>query len=60
VKVILRQEVKNLGQKNDLLDVDEGYALSTLLPRRLALVATPFQLKIHAERLNDRTSPSAS
>lgn len=58
MKLILLQDVRDLGFQFDVLEVSDAYALSTLLPRRLALVDTPFQRKRFGELLKDRTSPS--
>ncbi len=40
MKLILQQEVKNLGKKGDVIEVSEGYARNYLLPRQLAIPAT--------------------
>lgn len=40
MKIILTQEVRNLGAPGDVLDVADGYARNFLLPRKLALRAT--------------------
>jgi large subunit ribosomal protein L9 len=40
MKVILLQDIKGLGKKNDVKDVSLGYARNFLLPRNLAEVAT--------------------
>jgi large subunit ribosomal protein L9 len=40
VKVVLREDVENLGHKGDLVDVADGYARNFLVPRGLALKAT--------------------
>jgi large subunit ribosomal protein L9 len=40
MKVILQQDVKDLGKVGDLVNVKEGYARNFLFPRSLALVAT--------------------
>jgi large subunit ribosomal protein L9 len=40
VKVVLRDDVENLGQKGDLLEVSDGYARNYLVPRGLASKAT--------------------
>jgi large subunit ribosomal protein L9 len=41
VKVVLRADVSRLGNKGDVLDVADGYARNYLVPRGLALVASP-------------------
>jgi large subunit ribosomal protein L9 len=40
MKVVLREDVENLGHKGDLVDVADGYARNYLVPRGLALKAT--------------------
>ena len=40
MRVVLREDVENLGRKGDLLDVADGYARNFLVPRGLALKAT--------------------
>lgn len=41
MKVILMQDVKNLGKKNSLVNVSDGYARNYLIPKGLAKEATP-------------------
>ncbi len=45
MKVILLQEVKSLGKKGVVVEVAEGYARNFLFPRKLAVEATPAQMK---------------
>lgn len=45
MKIILLQEVKNLGKKGDVKDVAEGYARNFLFPKKLAEIATPEAMK---------------
>jgi len=40
MKVILLQDVKGQGKKNDMVNVSDGYARNFLLPRKLAMEAT--------------------
>lgn len=46
MKVILRQDVDNLGQMGTIVNVKPGYARNYLIPRELAYHATPNALKV--------------
>jgi large subunit ribosomal protein L9 len=46
MEVILRDHVENLGRRGDVVKVADGYARNYLLPRKLALPATPGNLKV--------------
>ena len=41
MKVILQQDVKGQGKKGQLIEASAGYARNFLLPRKLAVAATP-------------------
>jgi large subunit ribosomal protein L9 len=41
MEVILREHVDNLGRRGEIVKVADGYARNYLLPRKLALLATP-------------------
>ena len=41
MKVILQQDVRGQGKKGEMIEVAEGYARNYLLPRKLAVPATP-------------------
>ena len=45
MKIILRADVQDLGRAGELVEVKEGYARNYLLPRSLAVPATPGNLK---------------
>ncbi len=54
MEILLLQNVAKIGKKNDLLVVGDGFALNYLLPRRLAIVATPTVRKRYAEQIKRR------
>jgi len=54
MEVLLLQDIQNVGKKNDLLSVGDGYALNFLLPRRKAIAATPAVRKVYAEAIKAR------
>ena len=45
MKLLLRENVKDLGQAGDLVTVANGYGRNYLLPRRLAVEVTPANIK---------------
>lgn len=54
MEIILKQDVANLGYKDDIVKVKNGYANNYLLPQGMAVIATPTNRKIHAENLRQR------
>ncbi|MBR1799123.1 MAG: 50S ribosomal protein L9 [Bacteroidales bacterium] len=54
MEIILKQDVANLGYKDDIVKVKDGYANNYLLPQGWAIIATPTNRKIHAENLRQR------
>ena len=40
MKVILLQDVKSLGKKGEIVNVNDGYARNFILPKKLGLEAT--------------------
>ena len=51
MQVILIQDVDNLGQKNEVASVKNGYARNFLIPQKFAVEASPSNLKQLQERL---------
>ncbi|HEX9711357.1 MAG TPA: 50S ribosomal protein L9 [Actinomycetota bacterium] len=45
MKIVLTQEVRSLGSPGEIVEVADGYARNYLIPRGLALRATPGTLK---------------
>jgi len=41
MQVILREEVPNLGKAGELVNIKDGYGRNYLIPRGLAVIATP-------------------
>jgi large subunit ribosomal protein L9 len=50
IKIILTQDVEHLGAAGSVQSVRDGFARNYLLPKRLAVLATPGALKQVAER----------
>ncbi len=51
MKVILKQDVKSLGFKDDVVAVKNGYANNYLIPQGMAAVANPSNVKVLEENL---------
>lgn len=66
MKVILMQKVERLGEPGQQVDVADGYARNFLLPKNLAVVATPgrvrslTQLTAQARNREDRSKQEAA
>lgn len=44
MRIILLKDVRKVGRKDEVKDVADGYAINFLLPRNLAVTATPDRL----------------
>lgn len=60
MEIILKQDVTNLGQKDDLVKVKSGYANNYLIPKGYAVLATSSAKKVHAENLKQRAHKEES
>ena len=56
MKVILLEDVKGIGKKEQILDASDGHAKNFLLPRKLAVEAT----KENIQRLQDKKNTDAN
>ena len=54
MKVIFLQDVKGKGKKGQMLEVSDGYARNFMLPKKLAMEATPDA--INTMRMNDKAA----
>ena len=54
MKVILLQDVKGKGKKGQMLEVSDGYARNYMLPRKIAMEATPDA--VNTVRMNDKAA----
>ncbi len=60
MQVILIQDVDNLGGRNELVTVKNGYARNFLIPEKLAVEANPSNLKQLEERLKVKGKKEAA
>lgn len=54
MEIILKQDVQNLGFKDDIVNVKNGYGRNYLIPQGFAVLATPSAKKVLAENLKQR------
>ena len=59
MELILRQDVENLGFKDDVVDVKNGYGRNYLIPTGKASLATSSARKVLAENLKQRAYKEA-
>ena len=59
MNVILKQDMPNLGHKDDVVTVKDGYARNYLIPKGYAINATAQNKKVHEEILRQRAHKEA-
>ncbi len=59
MEIILKQDVPNLGHKDDIVTVKNGYASNYLIPKGYATLATESAKKVHAENMKQRAHKEA-
>ena len=53
--IILKRDIPNLGHKDEIITVKDGYARNFLIPKRMAVNATASVKKMHQEILKQRS-----
>lgn len=59
MKVILTQDLENLGAEGEVVTVKDGYGRNYLIPRGLAVVATPGQMRQREEEIRQASRKRA-
>ncbi|MBN9282983.1 MULTISPECIES: 50S ribosomal protein L9 [Flavobacterium] len=59
MELILKQDVQNLGFKDDVVSVKPGYGRNFLIPQGAAILATPSAKKVLAENLKQKAHKEA-
>ena len=59
MKIILKQDIQNLGEAGEVVEVKSGYALNYLVPQGFASVATKAALKQYEETIRQRAHKEA-
>lgn len=54
MKIILKEDISNLGYKDDVVEVKSGYGRNYLIPQGKAVIATESALKVLAENQRQR------
>ena len=59
MKVILTQDVKKLGKKGDIVEVQEGYGRNFLMPRKMAVLATAQSMNVAKQQAGSKARKEA-
>ncbi len=59
MEIILKQDIPNLGHKDDIVTVKNGYARNYLIPQGIAIAATVSAKKVLAENIKQRAHKEA-
>jgi len=54
MEIILKEDIQNLGHKNDIVTVKNGYGRNYLIPKGLAVIANASAKKMHEENIKQR------
>jgi len=55
MKIILKEDIKNLGQKDDVVLVKDGYGRNFLIPQGKAILANASAIKVLEENIRQAT-----
>ncbi len=58
--IILKEDIANLGHKDDIISVKPGFGRNYLIPKGFAILATPSVKKVHEENLRQRAHKEAA
>ena len=56
MEIILLTDIANLGHKDDIVNVKQGYGRNYLIPQGYAILATESAKKVVAENLKTKSS----
>lgn len=59
MEIILKQDVENLGHKDDVVNVKPGYGRNYLIPQGYAILATQSAKKMHEENMKQKAHKEA-
>lgn len=59
MEIILKQDVENLGHKDEIVNVKPGYARNYLIPQGYAIMATASAKKVYEENMKQKAHKEA-
>ncbi|MDD4193129.1 MAG: 50S ribosomal protein L9 [Mangrovibacterium sp.] len=59
MEIILLQDIQNLGSKDDIVSVRDGYGRNYLIPKKMAILANETSRKVLAENIKQRAHKEA-
>ncbi len=59
MEVILLKDIQNVGSKNDIITVKDGFGRNYLIPQKMAIVANESAKKVLAENIKQRAHKEA-
>ena len=59
MEIILKQDIENLGHKDEIVNVKPGYARNYLIPQGYAIMATASAKKVYEENMKQKAHKEA-